>query len=63
MRKCVFDPFLTQFWSQDSPFSRRFGICHGPKRITTGSNLAKNACLSIPNGPSYLLENTFFTLF
>ena len=26
LEKCVFDPFLTHFWSQNSPFSRHFGI-------------------------------------
>ena len=39
--KRVFDPFLTHFWSQNGPFSRHFGIFHGPKRVTTGSKRAK----------------------
>ena len=56
LEKCVFDPFLTHFWSQNGPFSRHFGIFHGPKHITTGSKWAKNICLSIPNGPGSLLE-------
>ena len=29
--------FFTHFWSQNGPFSRHFGIFHGPKRATTGS--------------------------
>ena len=48
--KHIFDPFVTLFGSQNDPFSRHFGIFHGPKRATTGSKPAKNACLSIPSG-------------
>ena len=50
LEKCVFDPFLTHFWSHNGPFSRHFGIFHGPKRVTLGSQWAKNTCLSIPSG-------------
>ena len=46
MGKHIFDPFLTHFWSQNGPFSRHFGIFHGPKRVTTGSKRAQNTCLS-----------------
>ena len=63
LKKCVFDPFLSHFWSQNDPFSRHFGIFHGPKRVTTGSKWAKNTCLSIPNGPGSLLEKCVFDLF
>ena len=42
--------FLTHFWSQNGPFSRHFGIFHGPKHITTGSKRPKNTFLSIPSG-------------
>ena len=63
MEKRVFDLFLTLFWSQNDPFSRHFGIFHGPKRITTGSKWAKNTCLSIPNGPGSLLEKRVFDPF
>ena len=38
LEKRVFDPFLTLFWSQNGPFLRHFGIFHGPKRATMGSN-------------------------
>ena len=60
LENCVFDPFLTHFWSQNSPFSRHFGIFHGPKRITTGSKWAKNTCLSIPSGLRTTLEKKNF---
>ena len=56
MEKHVFDTFITQFCPQKSPFSRHFGIFHGPKPVTTGSKQANNTCLSIPNGPVSLLE-------
>ena len=58
--KCVFDPFLTHFWSQNGPLSRHFGIFHGPKRATTGSKLPKNTCLSIPSGLETTVEKLFF---
>ena len=38
---CVFDPFLTHFWSQNNPFSRHFGIFGGPKWATTSSKQSK----------------------
>ena len=60
LEKRVFDPFLTHFWSQNGPFSRHFGIFHGPKRATTGSKRAKNTCLSIPSGPGTTLEKMIF---
>ena len=58
--KCVFDPFLTHFWSENGPYSRHFGIFHGPKPVATGSKWAKTTCLSIPNGPASLLEKCVF---
>ena len=58
--KCGFDPFLTHFWSQNGPFSRYFGIFHGPKRATTGSKRPKNTCLSIPSGLGTTLGKTIF---
>ena len=61
LEKCVFDPFLTYFWSQNGPFSSHFGIFHGPKRATTGSNWPKNTCLSIPSGLGTTLEKKFFS--
>ena len=63
LEKCVFDQFLTHFWFYNGPFSRHFGILHGPKRVTTGSKWAINTCLSIPNGPGLLLEKCVFDPF
>ena len=61
LEKHIVDPFFTHFWSQNGPFSRHFGIFHGPKRVTTGSKWAKNTCLSIPSGLGTTLEKkTFF---
>ena len=60
LEKRVFDPFLTHFWSQNGPFSRHFGMFHGPKRATTGSKRPKNTCLSIPSGPGTTLEKMIF---
>ena len=58
--KCVFDPFLAHLWSQNGPFSRLFGIFHGPKRVTTGSKRDKNSCWSIPSGLGTTLEEMIF---
>ena len=63
MEKRVFDPFLTQFCSQNGLFIRHFGIFHGSRCVTTGSKWAKNTCLSIPNGPRSLLEKHVFDPF
>ena len=60
LEKHVFDPFLTHCWSQNGPFSRHFGIFHGPKRATTGSKRPKNTCLSIPSGLGTPLERIIF---
>ena len=43
--------FFTPFLSQNTPFSRHFGIFGGPKRATTSSRRAKNNCFGIPCGP------------
>ena len=60
LEKCVFDPFLTHFWSQNGPFSRHFGILHGPKRAPMGSKGPKNTCLSIPSGLGTTLKKFVF---
>ena len=52
--------FLTHFWSQVGPFSRHFGIFHGPNRATRGSKRPKSTCLSIPSGLGTSLEKIFF---
>ena len=63
LEKRVFDPFWTHLWSQNGPFSRHFGIFHGPKPVATGSKWAKTTCLSIINGPGSFLEKRVFDLF
>ena len=59
-KNAFFDPFLTHRWSQNGPFSRHFGIFHGPKRATTGSKRPKNTCLSIPSGLGTTLKKNIF---
>ena len=63
LEKRVFDSFLTHFWSQNSPFSRHFGIFHEPKPVAMGSKWAKTTCLSIINGPRSLLKKRVFDPF
>ena len=58
--KCVFDPFLTHFWSQNSPFSRHFGIFGGPKWATTSSKRSKNTCFSVAHGLGSFLRKVIF---
>ena len=60
MEKCVCDPFLTHFWSQNSPFSRHFGIFGGPKWATTSSKQSKNTCFSVPHGLGSFLRKVIF---
>ena len=60
LEKCIFDPFSTHFWSQNSPFSRHFGIFGGPKRATTSSKWSKNTCLSIAHGRGSFLRKVIF---
>ena len=57
--KPIFDPFLTHFLSQNSPFSWHFGILGGPQRATTSSNRARNTCFGIPCGPGSSLKKVF----
>ena len=63
LEKRVSDPFFTHFCPQNCPFSRHFGIFHGPKPVPMGSKWAKNTCLSIPNGSGSLLEKRVFDPF
>ena len=60
LEKRVCDPFLPHFSYQNGPFSRQFGIFHGPKRAPTGSKRDKNACLSIPSGLGTTLAKMIF---
>ena len=59
--KCVFHPVLTHFWSGNGPFTRHFGIFHGPKCATTGSKRPKNTCLSTPSGLGTTLKENIFS--
>ena len=61
VEKCVFDPLLTHFWLLNGPFSRHFGIVHGPKRATTGSKRPNNNGLSNTSGLGTTLEKTIFS--
>ena len=63
LEKCAFHPFSTDFWSQNDPFSRHFGLLRRQKHFTTSSKWAKHTCLSIPNGSRSILENAFLTHF
>jgi hypothetical protein len=47
LKKHIFHPSLTLFWSQTSPFL----LCRGRQRLTSGSKLAGFTCLCTPNGP------------
>ena len=60
LEKHIFDPFWTHFWSQNTPFSRHFGILGGPQRATTSSKRAKNTCFGIPCGPGSFLKKVIF---
>ena len=59
-KKCVFDPFLTHFWSQNSPFSRHYGIFGGPKWAATSSKRPKNTCFSAAHGLGSFLRKVIF---
>ena len=50
LQKSIFDPFLTDFWSQNSPFSRHFVTLEWPKWLAMGSKRAHFTCLGTPNG-------------
>ena len=58
--KAQFSPILDPFLVPNGPFSRYFGIFHGPKRVTTGSQRPRNTCLSIPSGLRTTLEKMIF---
>ena len=60
LEKHIFDLFMTHFLSQNSPFSRHFGILGGPKRATTSSKHAKNTCFGIPCGLGSFLKKVIF---
>ena len=63
LEKHVFDPFLTYFWSQSSPFSRHFVTLEEPTWLAMGSKSAHFAFLGSPNGLGSFLERHIFDLF
>ena len=63
MEKHVFDPFLTDFLSQNSPFSRHFVSVEWPKWLAMGSKRAHFICLGTPNGLGSFLEKHIFDPF
>ena len=52
--------FLTHFWNQNGPFSRHFGIFHGPKHVTTGSKRAKKHLFEHPKWSTMTFRKTRF---
>ena len=63
LEKHLFDPFLTNLWSQNSPFSRHFVTLEGPKWLAMGSKRAHFTCLCTPNGLGSFLEKHIFDPF
>ena len=63
LEKHIFDPFLTDFWSQNSPFSRHFVILEWPKWLAKGSKRAHFTWLCPPNGLGPILEKHIFDPF
>ena len=63
LKKHIVDPFLTNFWSQNSPFSRHFVTLEWPKWLAMGSKRAHFTCLCTPNGLGSFLGKHFLTHF
>ena len=63
MEKHIFDPFLTHFWSQNSPFSSHFVSLEVPKWLAMGSKWAHFTCLGTPDGLGSFLEKHIFDPF
>ena len=60
----IFARFLTHFWSENIPFSKHFGIFHGPKRVTTCSKWAKKQLFEHPKWVQHhWWKNVFLTHF
>ena len=63
----IFQPSLTDFWSQNSPFSRHFVTFQWTKWLVMGSKRAGFTCLAAPNGVEAFLKkhilDPFLTLF
>ena len=63
LEKHIFDPFLTDLSSQNSPFSRHFVTLEWPKWLAMGSKWAHFTCLGTPNGRGSFLEKHIFDPF
>ena len=63
LEKHIFIPFLTGFWSQNSPFSRHFVTLEWPKWLAMGSKRAHSTCWCTPNGLGSFLEKHIFDPF
>ena len=63
LEKHIFDPFLTDFWSQNNPFSRHFVTLEGPKWLAMGSKGAHFICFCSPSGLESFLEKHIFDPF
>ena len=59
----IFDPFLTHFLSQNSPFSRHFVNVEWPKWLAMGSKWAHFTCFGTPNVSRSFLEKHIFDPF
>ena len=62
-KKPIFDSFLTDFSSRNSPFSRHFVTLEWPKWLAMGSKRAHSTCLGTPNGLGSFLEQHIFDPF
>ena len=63
LQEHIFDPFLTDLWSQNSPFSIHFVTLEWPKWLAMGSKRAHSTCLGTPNGRESFLEKHVFDPF
>ena len=54
---------MTDFWSQNNPFSRHFVTLEWPKWLAMGSKRAHFTCLGTPNGVGSFLEKHIFDPF
>ena len=63
LEKHIFDPFLIDFWSQNSPFSRHFVTLEWPKWLAMGAKWAHFTYLGTPNGLGSFLEKHIFDPF
>ena len=60
LKKHIFDPFLTNLWSQNDPFSKHFVTLELPKWLAMGSKWAHFTCLCTPNGLGSFSEKHIF---